>query len=263
MPCPPSSKPNTPARRWSGPWLRRGVLVVLVLLPLAGVVYGVGGDLHQAWGQALRLYYGQAVAWVAAHPWGAPLVFAGLYFVGVTFSLPGAVWMSLLAGALFGPWQGTAVVLVAATGGATAIFLLARFGLAEAQVARALSHGGTLRQQLQEKAFWVLLGLRLMPVCPFWLVNLLSAAVGMRLWVYVSATFLGIIPGAVLYTATGSGLGVVLARGETPDLAEVWQPSVLVPLAGLAALALLPVVGPLLMQASRRLLKRGGGDGER
>jgi uncharacterized membrane protein YdjX (TVP38/TMEM64 family) len=235
------------------------VLLLLVALPGGGIALGVGGDLQQAWGRGLQLYYGQAVGWVAVHPWAALLVFAGLYFVGVTFSLPGAVWMSLLAGALFGPWKGAALVVVAATGGATAIFMLARFGLAEAQLARALTHGGALRQRLQDQAFWVLLGMRLMPVCPFWLVNLLSAAVGMRLWVYVSATFIGIIPGAVLYTATGSGLGVVLERGEAPDLGLIWHPEVLLPMVGLAVLALLPVIGPPLLRASRRLGKKGGG----
>jgi uncharacterized membrane protein YdjX (TVP38/TMEM64 family) len=56
------------------------------------------------------------------------------------------------------------------------------------------------------------------------------------------STFLGIIPGAVVYTSVGAGLGQVFARGETPDLGIIFEPQILLPLLGLAALALVPVI---------------------
>jgi uncharacterized membrane protein YdjX (TVP38/TMEM64 family) len=84
--------------------------------------------------------------------------------------------------------------------------------------------------------------LRLVPIFPFWLVNLAAGAVGLRLWVYVLATFFGMAPTSFIYASLGNGLGEVLAQGRDPDLGVLFRPSVLLPILGLAALALLPVL---------------------
>jgi uncharacterized membrane protein YdjX (TVP38/TMEM64 family) len=223
--------------------------VLLIGVPLAGVLLGVGSDLHSRWLRTLQVHHAQVLAWVELRPVLALFAFAGVYFVVVTCSLPGAVWMSLLAGYFFGPWVGALVVLIAATGGATAVFMLGRLGFAERKMADAKAGRQAFRQRLRDHAFWVLLGVRLIPIFPFWLINLAAAAVGMRLSIYVAATLLGIIPGAVLYTATGSGLGKILDAGEQPDLAMIWQADILLPLLGLAVLAVLPVVLPSLRRA--------------
>ncbi|MBV8936265.1 MAG: VTT domain-containing protein, partial [Alphaproteobacteria bacterium] len=80
--------------------------------------------------------------------------------------------------------------------------------------------------------------LRLVPIFPFWLVNLIPALVGVSLQTYVLATFLGIIPATFIYASLGSGLGSLV---EEPDLAIILKPSLLVPIVGLALLALIPV----------------------
>jgi uncharacterized membrane protein YdjX (TVP38/TMEM64 family) len=87
-------------------------------------------------------------------------------------------------------------------------------------------------------AFNYLLVLRLVPLFPFWLVNLAAGLAGMRLFPYVAATFLGIMPGAFVYAGLGNGLGHLVAA---PDLAVLFRPSVLLPLFGLSLLALIPV----------------------
>lgn len=137
--------------------------------------------------------------------------------------------------------------MVAATAGATLIFLAARAGLGDAMHRRLVagSADGELRRfeaGLRRDAFNYPLMVRLVPAFPFWLVNLAPAFLGIRLRSYVAATFLGIIPGTAVFSWIGAGLGEVFARGEEPDLGLILDPVILGPIVGLALLALLPVV---------------------
>ena len=88
--------------------------------------------------------------------------------------------------------------------------------------------------------------MRIVPAVPFFLANLIPAFTGTRLSVYAATTFLGIIPGAFVFTSVGSGLGDVFAAGEVPDLGVIFSPSILLPILGLAALAGLPIALKLL-----------------
>ena len=81
-----------------------------------------------------------------------------------------------------------------------------------------------------------------MPVFPFWLVNIVPALLGMALAPYTLATLIGIIPGAVVYSSVGSGLGTLLDRGQMPNLGIIFEWRILLPLLGLAVLALVPVL---------------------
>jgi uncharacterized membrane protein YdjX (TVP38/TMEM64 family) len=126
--------------------------------------------------------------------------------------------------------------VIGATLVATAIFLAARAGLG-GLARRAGGFVGKLEAGFRADAFNYLLVLRLVPAFPFWLVNLVPALAGVRLPTYVLATF-GIIPGTFVYASLGNGLGNLV---EEPDLAILLKPSVLVPIAGLAVLALIPV----------------------
>ena len=94
--------------------------------------------------------------------------------------------------------------------------------------------------------------LRLVPLFPFWLVNLAPAFLGVRLSTFIIGTFLGIIPGAFVFAGVGTGLGAILESGGTPDGAALLQPRVLFPILGLAALALIPVAYKRLHRPSQR-----------
>jgi uncharacterized membrane protein YdjX (TVP38/TMEM64 family) len=98
-----------------------------------------------------------------------------------------------------------------------------------------------MEEGFRRNAFSYLLVLRLVPIFPFWLVNLVPAFCGVSLGTYTLATLIGIVPGSFVYTSIGNGLGALLDRGETPDLMIVFQWDILLPILGLAALALLPV----------------------
>ena len=149
--------------------------------------------------------------------------------IGLAFDIAG--------GYLLGTWLGALSAVIGATLGATGIFLAARAGFG-GLAQRAGPFVGKLEAGFRADAFNYLLVLRLVPIFPFWLVNLVPALVGVRLRSYMLATFLGIIPGTFVYASLGSGLGEIV---QEPDLGIVFHPSVLLPVIGLAVLALIPV----------------------
>jgi uncharacterized membrane protein YdjX (TVP38/TMEM64 family) len=167
----------------------------------------------------------------------AGFVFVAVYAALVALSVPGAAILTIAGGVLFGTWLGALCAIIGGTLGATAVFLAARAGLGSFAL-RAGRFVGKLEAGFRADAFSYLLVLRLVPVFPFWLVNLVPALVGVKLPIYVLATFLGIIPGSIVYASLGNGLSNVV---EEPDPATVFRPSVLVPIIGLALLALVPV----------------------
>ncbi len=181
-------------------------------------------------------------AWVDAHPVSAPLMLAGIYALVVLFSLPVAAFMTPVIGFLLGTVLGSIVAVVGATAGATALFLLARTAFGERwrgsveKALRRFDHG------FKENAFQYLLILRLIPVVPFFLLNILPAFAGVSLRSYVAATAIGVIPGAIVYASIGAGLDAVFARGEVPTWAIFRDPAVILPLGGLAVLATLPMI---------------------
>ena len=172
-------------------------------------------------------------------------LFVAVYVLIVAFSLPGAAVASVTGGFLFGLAPGTTLNVLAATIGASVIFLAARWGLGEMLSARIEASQGRLKRlqaALRENEISVLLLLRLVPAVPFFVANLLPAMVGVRFFTFLWTTALGIIPGAVVFTWIGVGVGEVFDRGETPDLSLIWAPHVIGPILGLAALAALPIL---------------------
>lgn len=165
------------------------------------------------------------------------LAYAGL----VALSVPGAALFTIAGGYMFGPWLGTAFAVIGATLGGTVVFLAARAGLA-GLAARAGPSVRRFEAGFRRNELNYLLVLRLIPIFPFWLVNLVAGAIGLRLWVYVVGTFAGIIPVTFIYASLGNGLGTLADEGRPPDLAILFRPSVFLPILGLAALALLPVL---------------------
>ncbi len=172
----------------------------------------------------------------------AAAVLVVVYALVIAFSLPAGAVLTIAAGFLFGTVVAAACVVVGATIGATAVFLAARTAFAD--ILRAKAGAGMRRMEagFRENAWNYLLVLRLIPIFPFWLVNLVPAFLGVPLRTYVLATLIGIIPGTVVYASLGNGLGAILAAGDTPDLGVIFNPEVLLPILALAALAALPVV---------------------
>lgn len=181
-------------------------------------------------------------ALVEAHAPVAIIGFILAYAAVVAASLPGATVMTLAGGFLFGIWLGSVLNVVGATAGATLLFLIARSAVGDALRARAGPFVKRMEEGFRRDAFNYLLFLRLVPVFPFWVVNLVPAFLGMRLAPYVVATLIGIIPGGVVYTAFGAGLGDLFDAGADANLKDVFTPTIILALVGLGVLALVPIV---------------------
>ena len=164
-----------------------------------------------------------------------------VYAAVVALSVPGGAILTIAGGFLFGIVPGALYVLVGATAGATIVFLIARTALGDALRARAGPRIRRMEEGFRRDALSYLLVLRLIPLFPFWLVNIVPAFLGVPLSTYVLGTFVGIIPGSLVFASVGNGLGAVFDAGGTPDLGVIFEPAVLLPIVGLAVLALLPV----------------------
>lgn len=218
------------------------------LLPLAAIALAAAvgiyyRDLFSF--ETLAEHREQLLAWRDANYALAAAGFVAAYTLIVAFSLPGAAVASLTGGFLFGLVMGSVLNVTAATIGATAIFSAVRLGFGEALAARMEASEGRVRafkRSLNENEISFLLLIRLVPVVPFFVANLLPAMLGVRLPVFVLTTFFGIIPGAIVYTWVGSGLGEVFEMGRTPDLSIIWDWRILGPILALCALSLLPAV---------------------
>jgi uncharacterized membrane protein YdjX (TVP38/TMEM64 family) len=212
-------------------------LVPLGLLVAAGIAFIAAGGHRYLTFSTLADNRDWLCGLVARWGWVAGFFYVAVYSMLVALSVPGGAVLTITGGFLFGTWVGALCATIGATLGATGIFLAARAGLGG--VARhAGSLSGKLEAGFRADAFNYLLVLRLVPIFPFWLVNIVAALAGIKLRTYVLATAIGIIPATVVYASLGNGLGSVV---DEPDLGIVFRPSVLVPIVGLACLALIPV----------------------
>jgi uncharacterized membrane protein YdjX (TVP38/TMEM64 family) len=221
----------TPPRRW---------LPLAVLLAGLAAFLALGVDDYLSF-EALARHRAELIARIEAHPILAPLVYIAGYVVAIACSLPGGVILTLTGGFLFGPVFGALFAIVGATGGATTVFLAAKRALG----GRMRPREGTVFQRMQDgfrrDAFSYLVLVRIVPLFPFFLVNLVPALAGVPTRTFLWATFVGLIPGAFVFASVGNGLGAVFDAGQTPELRMLTRPPILLPLIGLGLLALLPI----------------------
>ncbi len=179
----------------------------------------------------------------------AVVVFILVYTLFVAFSVPGGLVLSLTGGFLFATFPGVFYNMVGATLGASAIFLAARWGFG-ANLAATLENSEGLVKRIKdgvdENQWSMLFLIRLVPGVPFFLANLVPSFLDVPLRRFVISTFLGIFPGALVFTSIGAGLGDIFERGQTPDLAVVWEPQIILPILGLCLLLALPLLLKLL-----------------
>lgn len=205
------------------------------------LAFALGLDRHLS-AEALAANHAALAALVRDNPVLAAGGFVFAYAAAVAVSLPGGVFLTLAGGLLFGALWGTVLSVIGATAGAVLLFLAARHALGPLLARKAGTLLDRVRPGLERDGLSYLLVLRLVPLFPFWLVNLAPALVGMRLGAYALGTFLGIIPATAVFAGIGAGLGEILAAGGRPDLGVIVSPGVLLPLIGLALLSLVPVV---------------------
>jgi uncharacterized membrane protein YdjX (TVP38/TMEM64 family) len=224
----------------------RRLLPLLVIAVAASVGFFLFKDLLSF--ETLRDNRESLIAWRDANYFVAALTFMAIYVVVVAFSLPGATVMTLTGGFLFGIFPGTLFNVIAATLGAIAIFLAAKTGLGDMLHRKMLAQAPDesrmrrIEAGLRRNEVSYLLLMRLVPAVPFFIANLAPAFLGVNLRTFALTTFFGIIPGGLVYTAVGAGLGDVFSRGETPDLGIIFEWQILLPILGLCLLAAMPII---------------------
>jgi len=220
-------------------WQRIAPLLALV----AGLVAFFAFDMNRYLSfSALGEHRVALLGWVGVHGLLAPVIYMLAYVLVVAFSLPGGAVMTISGGFLFGAVTGGIYAVTGATLGAVALFLIAKTSLGDYLLTKAGPAIRKMQAGFEEDALSYMFVLRLIPLFPFFLVNLAPAFLGVPLRVYLIATFFGIMPGTFVYALVGAGLGSVFNRGETFTLASVMTPQMLAALAGLGLLALVPVV---------------------
>lgn len=179
--------------------------------------------------QALIQYY-------ATHQASTVAGFMALYILQTALSLPGAAILSLAAGAIFGSIAGTFYAVVAATVGATLAFVVTRYLLRDLVLDKFGPKLEGLNRELETRGFNYLLFLRLVPLFPFFLINLAAGLTRLPLRVFVPGTLIGIIPGGFVFVNAGASLATI------DSLSDVASPRVLGSFALLGLFALVPVI---------------------
>ncbi|MCW5751974.1 MAG: TVP38/TMEM64 family protein [Alphaproteobacteria bacterium] len=221
--------------------LARRILPLLAVAAAIAAFFAFGLDRYVTF-EALREHRHELLAFVAERPLLALFAYMVVYAVAVALSLPGGLVLTIAGGFLFGLWLGTLVVVIAATVGATLIFLAARYAMGDLLRARAGPFLKAMEEGFRRDAMSYLLVLRLVPLFPFFVVNLVPAFLGVPLRTYVVATFFGIIPGTFVFASVGAGLGSIFDSGQEFTAKGILTPEIILALSGLAVLALVPVV---------------------
>ena len=243
---------RAPARRGKARFLP---LVVLVAA-LVAVFASNGPDYILVQLDELIARRDELKAYVAAHEMRALALYVAVYIAVVALSVPGAVFLTLFSGFLFGWFIGGLATVAAATGGAVIVFLIASTSVGDVLVRRAGPRLRRLADGFREDAFIYLLFLRLVPAFPFWLVNLGPAVFGVPLGTFALATAIGIVPGTFAFAFVGAGLDSAIAAQKVAKqaclaaggndcylriLKALVTPNLLFGLAALGLVALIPI----------------------
>jgi len=227
------------ARGHAGDWRRW--LPLLVLAAAIAAFFGFGLGRYLTW-DAFRDHRQWLLDGIARAGALAPLCFILVYTAVAALSVPGGALLTLAGGFLFGTWLGGLYSLVGATIGGSLVFLIARTSVGGLLRERAGPALRGLEAGFNEDGASYLLFLRLVPLFPFWLVNLVPAFFGVPLRTFVLCSFFGMAPGTFVYASVGSGAGALIEAGQTPDLHIIFQPRILLPLIALSVLALVPAI---------------------
>ncbi len=238
-------------------------LTVTRLLPLALVALAIaaffafGLDNYLTF-RALSENRDRLLDFVASHYVAAAMLYMSIYIAVVALSLPGGLLMTVTGGFLFGWVAAGVMTVIAATLGATLIFLIAATSLGTPLRARAGPWLKKLEAGFAENAMSYLLFLRLVPLFPFWLVNVAPAFLGVRTGTYILGTLIGIIPGTFAFAYLGGGLDSIIRQQQATysacmeagrancaldfQISSLLTGEMLVAFAALGVLALVPVI---------------------
>ncbi|MEE4609422.1 MAG: TVP38/TMEM64 family protein [Desulfobacteraceae bacterium] len=229
------------ARGKNKPWLGKAAMVGLIVIGILAFRYFELGqylslDYIKASEETFhQLYQTHRVAVIAAY--------MGIYIVVTALSLPGAAVMTLAGGALFGLVVGTVAVSFASTIGATLACFASRFLLRDWVQRKFGDKLATINAGIEKEGAFYLFSLRLVPIFPFFVINLVMGLTPIRLWTFFWVSQIGMLAGTIVYVNAGRQLA------QIDSLAGILSPGVLV---SLAVLGLFPIAGKKLLAFYKR-----------
>lgn len=241
------SRPSAGTFRWYRLW------PLAVLLLAAGSLYATGVGRYFTLSYIIHEHEALQKA-VASHMALAVLAYLTVYATAVAVSFPGASLLTVAGGLVFGALLGTTLAVIAATVGATILFLAAKTSLGAFLREKVARFAGRFAAGFEENAFSYLFLLRLVPVFPFWLINIAPTLFDVPVRTYVLATALGIIPGTLAYSLVGDGLAATIRELEVQNpgctaegtcrlgIGVLLSPGPLLAMAALCVVALIPLV---------------------
>ncbi len=223
--------------------MRRVKRFLPIFLIVIGIILVYAFDLTDYFmAEKIEESYAKARLFLEKYPVGTPLVYIGIYIAVVALSIPGAAFLTILGGGLFGQPMGTIYTVAGATIGATLLFLAAKTAIGDFLRQKAGRTFSKLEKNFQENSWNYLLFLRLVPAFPFWMVNLASALFGVNLITFIWTTAVGIAPGSFVFTQVGTGLGELVSSKEPLSIGAVFNTELIIGLVLLGLLALLPTL---------------------
>ncbi|MBT3394512.1 MAG: TVP38/TMEM64 family protein [Waddliaceae bacterium] len=215
-------------------------IAIIIAVTIAAYFFGVGEYISIENFKRHRVFL---LKLVDAHAIMAPLLYIALYTLSTALSIPGGALLTIFGGFLFGQPYSVIYVVIGATLGAIVIFLSARTALGETLSKKASGPRMTkIKNGIKENAVSYLLFLRLVPLFPFWLVNIAPALLNISLWTFSWTTFVGIIPGTFAFSQAGTGLGSILDSNEPFSVQGFFTTEMKIAIIALAIFALIPIV---------------------
>lgn len=220
--------------------MKRFLPILLILIGMAVIYFS--GIYHYLSFNSLRAYHERIQVFLLAHPSLMPILYILTYIVLTALSVPGAVFLTLLGGYLFPQPLSTLYVIFGATCGATLIFLAARSAFRGALKKKAGPFLKKMEKGFNDNAASYMLFLRLVPIFPFWIVNIAPAFFGVSLRTFVWTTFMGIAPGSFVFTLAGSGLEKIFETNQALSIHTILNTQLKIALCLLGLLALVPIL---------------------
>lgn len=213
------------------------LLILLILIGGITAFFALGGNRFLTL-DAIQANRDRLLTYSNEHYWGMMGIWILIYTAATAFSIPVALVLSLTTGFIFGRWAGATVIVFSATLGAALVFIVERYLFADAARSRLEKSrlGGKIIQGFSRDAFSYLLFLRLVPLFPFWLVNMAPAFTPVSLRTYFTATAIGIIPGSFVFANLGQSLG------QIRTLNNLLSPEIIIALALLGLFSLIPII---------------------
>jgi uncharacterized membrane protein YdjX (TVP38/TMEM64 family) len=226
------------------------IFLFLLLIPII-IIFSLTSEQVRlfSW-EKLQSIYRMLTVLKSEHPYLAPATFMSIYILYALLSLPAIFLFALIAGCLFPQPFSTFYVISAATIGAFLLFTLAKTTMNSFFYSKTNHFFDRMEDGFRKNAASYLLFLRLIPLSPFWLVNLSGAFFKVPLWTFVWTTFVGMLPSVIIYTQAGKELGRLLDSQDPLNPAQFLSSSLIIALVSISLLSLIPIYWKRRMENS-------------